>query len=130
MLPNCHKLQLNPSSESSELLLICSGEKAKQISMPHAKIAPPQMVKSAALASYDASIREASPFNAYNDANKSPARDYLITPQSPNLPPPPASPSSRWPGFRPNTFQNRRVSSPAPVTTTRPSGLMARYSTR
>jgi hypothetical protein len=32
--------------------------------------------------------------------------------------------------FRGNAFQNRSVSSPAPVTMVSPSGLMARYSTR
>lgn len=58
-----------------------------------------------------------------------PYRPHRITPHSANLPPPP-SPSSLAPGRFPNTFQNRSVSSPAPVTTVLPSGLIARYSTR
>ena len=54
---------------------------------------------------------------------------HRMMPQSASRPPP-ASPSSRAPGRRPNTDQNLSVSSPAPVTTVRPSGLIAKYNTR
>jgi hypothetical protein len=52
------------------------------------------------------------------------ARAYRITPQLSML----VRPAER--SFFLNAFQKRSVSSPAPVTMTWPSGLMARYSTR
>lgn len=50
---------------------------------------------------------------------------HRMVPQSSSLPMPPVMVS-----FFRKQFQKRRVSSPAPVTITCPSGLMARYSTR
>jgi hypothetical protein len=49
---------------------------------------------------------------------------YRMTARSASRPP--LSPSSRLPGRRPKVDQNLKVSSPAPVTIVRPSGLIAR----
>ena len=54
---------------------------------------------------------------------------HLITLHLSIFPPSP-SPATLSLCFLPKHFQNLRVSSPAPVTTVCPSGLMARYKTR
>ena len=54
---------------------------------------------------------------------------HLITPHLSILAPAPSPPTPSRSLF-PKHFQNRKVSSPAPVTTVCPSGLIAKYSTR
>ena len=54
---------------------------------------------------------------------------YRIVPSLSIRSPPPSPPTPSWSRLAKH-FQNRSVSSPAPVTTVCPSGLIARYSTR